>query len=212
MRCPTPQLRSVVDAQQQALSPDDFGEMMAAIRGLYEKYADGLEGVTAGEERARVLHRMMDQAVATAANVAVSCRRGCAGCCHYEVEITGDEAVVLAERVRDGIGIDRARLADQAARPRLSPAWARFFAAENRCVFLGDEGACRIYEDRPAACRRLLVTSPAEACTTAGAAVAPVRILLAEILLSAAVDLAEGEFASLPRLLHRALGSDSPAS
>lgn len=209
-RCPTPYLRSVVEAQRQALPPADFAEMMAMIRNLYGKYAAALAAAPSGAERGRVLHHLTDQAVATAAEVPVSCRRGCSGCCHFEVEITRDEAAVLAERVRDGVAVDRARLASQAARPRLSPEWAKFFSAENRCVFLGDDGACRIYDDRPSACRRLLVTSPAEACTTAGAAVAPVRILLAEILLSAAVDASAGEFASLPRLLHAELARATP--
>jgi hypothetical protein len=76
---------------------------------------------------------------------------------------------------------------------------------ENRCVFLGDDGACGIYEDRPSVCRKHVVTTPAAACTTEGAAVAPVQVLLAEILLSAGLSLDGVEFGSLAKMLTRQL-------
>jgi hypothetical protein len=54
-------------------------------------------------------------------------------------------------------------------------------------------------------CRRLLVTTPPEACTTAGAPIAPVRILLAEVLLSAAVSQEGQTFSSMSKMLQPAL-------
>ena len=198
----TPQLRTFIAEQRGLLPAADFAGMLEQIHRLFDKYTAALSAAPAGTERGRALHRMMDAAVATASGVAVSCRRGCYGCCHSEVEITRDDAAVLAERVNGGLEIDQARLALQAARPRLSPEWAKFWSQDNRCVFLNvAEGACGIYEDRPAACRRLIVTTPPEACTTAGADIAPVRILLAEILLSAALSLENGYFASLSKML-----------
>jgi hypothetical protein len=44
-------------------------------------------------------------------------------------------------------------------------------------------------------------TTPSEACTTAGTALAPVRILLAEILLSATISLDGQGFGSLSKML-----------
>ncbi len=201
IRAPTPQLRALIAAQRGALPAADFAGMLEQIHRLFDKYTNALAAAPAGPERGRALHRLMDAAVATASGVAISCRLGCSGCCHCEVEVTRDEAAVLRERVLGGTEIDRPRLDLQAARERLSPEWAKFWSRENRCVFLDDAGACRIYDDRPAACRRLLVTTPPEACTTAGADIAPVRILLAEILLSAAISLETGNFASLSKML-----------
>jgi Fe-S-cluster containining protein len=201
IRLPTRQLRAFIAEARAALPPADFADVTGQVQSLFDKYTAALESASPGTERGRALHRMMDQAVETAQGVAVSCRTRCCGCCHCEVEITRDEAAVLHERVTGGMAIDPARLAVQAGRERLSPEWAKFWSRENRCVFLAEEGTCRIYDDRPAACRRLFVTTPPEACTTAGAAVATVRILLAEILLSAAMSLDEGGFASISKML-----------
>ncbi len=205
MRHPTPWLRAFVAAQATALPQEEFARMLEAIHRLHTSYCDALQSAPPGALRGLALHRMLDQALAIANGLHTSCRRGCCGCCHFEVEITPDEAALLAAKVREGVVIDQDRLRLQATRPRLSPEWGRFFAPENRCVFLGDDHACRIYEWRPAACRRLLVTTPPEACTTPGAAVAPVPVLIAEVLLSAALDLAGGTYASIARLLSKEL-------
>jgi Fe-S-cluster containining protein len=201
IRSSTPQLRAWVATQRMELTAAAFDEFVAKLRSVYEKYTEVLAGKPAGPQRGRALQRMMDTAVTTASHVKVSCRMGCSGCCHSEVEITTDEASVLLENVLGGVEIDVARLKAQAARERLSPAWAKFWSLENRCVFLSDEGACRIYKDRPSVCRRLLATTPPEACTTAGAAVAPVTILHAEVLLSAAIGLDDGGCSSMSKLL-----------
>ena len=208
---PTPWLREFVTAQAQTLPAEEYTRLLATLRELHTRYLVVLQEAAPGTARAEALHRMLDRALATAHDQPLSCRRGCAGCCHFEVEITPDEAALLAVKVRAGAAIDRERLRLQSARPRLDPAWSRFFAPENRCVFLGDDDACRIYESRPAACRRLLVTTPAEACTTPGAAVAPVPVLIAEVLLSAALEMASGTQASLASLLRRELDRRSAA-
>jgi Fe-S-cluster containining protein len=201
IRKPTLGLRAMVSEQHGALSPSDFAGMMGEIRSLFEKYSRALGKAGAGSERARVLHGMMETATASASEIQVSCRRGCCGCCHSEVEVTQDEAILLRELVDGGLGIDRERLRVQASRERLSPEWQRFWSPENRCVFLNPAGECGIYAERPAACRKLLVTTPAEWCTTPGSAVSPVRILLAEIVISAALSMDGAVSASISKML-----------
>jgi Fe-S-cluster containining protein len=198
---PTPQLRAVIAAQQAVLGAADFQELLGVIRSTFGKYTARLAEYSAGAERARALHTLMDREVRAASHVQVSCGKGCAGCCHYEVEITPDEAVLLGEVVQRGFPVDRARLKLQAGRERQSVEWLRFWSPDNRCVFLGVDGACQIYEDRPSICRKHVVTTPVAACTTAGAAIAPVQILLAEILLSAALSLNGRAGASLAKML-----------
>jgi Fe-S-cluster containining protein len=205
MRRATPQLRAVVEHHQQTLAPADFAGLIATIRSVFGKYTAKLLEFQPGADRGRALQQMMDREMGTVAMLPLACSKGCSGCCHYEVEITSDDAAVLKLVIDEGHMIDRERLAVQAARERKSPEWRKFWSKENRCVFLGDDGACGIYEDRPSVCRKHVVTTPAAACTTDGAAVAPVQVLLAEILLSAALSLEFVEFGSLAKMLTRQL-------
>ncbi len=202
---PTPQLRAAMDRFQGTLPPAEFADLLSQIRDAIGKFTDRLLGLSPGIGRAAGLHAMMDDELKAAAHLPVSCRKGCAGCCHYEVEITQDEAELLKQLVQNGLPIARDRLEEQAARERKSAEWGRFFNPENRCVLLGENGECRVYADRPAICRKLLVTTPAEACTTPGDSVSPVQVLMAEILLSAALSIDGVTFSSLPKMLHAAL-------
>ena len=203
----TPQLRAAVAKLAESMPAAEFAGVVGSIRSAFIKYSARLLETTPGAERGRALHRMIEREMGVAGMFPTSCSKGCSGCCHYEVEVTRDEAAVLKERVEAGFAIDRARLAVQAARERRSAEWRRFGSADNRCVFLGAEGACGIYEDRPSICRKHMVTTPAAACTTDGAAVAPVQVLLAEIALSAGLSLDGVEFGSLAKMLSRELAA-----
>lgn len=200
---PTPVLRTTISDQQQRLPATDFEGLLGAVRSAFQKYTNKLMEFPPGAERAHALHALVDRELGAAAGIAVSCHRGCCGCCHYEVEITRDEAALLADEVRAGCEIDTARLAAQAARERKSPKWLEFWSAENRCVFLAADGACRVYESRPAICRKHIVTSPPEACSTVGGNVVPVQMLLIEILLSAAISMPDTPFASMAKMVSR---------
>jgi hypothetical protein len=204
---PTPQLRALLAQQRSLLPAAEFADMLSSVRSIFAKFSEKLRCFTPGAERAIAFHRLMDHELEAAASIPVSCHRGCSGCCHYEVEITSDEAVILAEIVRHGFPVDRARLDRQAARERKSPEWLRFWSPENRCVFLGTDGACQIYDHRPSICRKHLVTTPASSCTDATKQVAPVQVLLAEILMSAALSIEGTTSASMSKMLLGALAS-----
>jgi len=205
---PTPQLRAAIRHQQDTLAPSEFADLLAVIGSVFEKFTAKLREFRPGVERGTALHAMMDRELEAAANQAISCREGCSGCCHYEVEITSDEAELLKTVVQEGNRIDYEQLEEQASRERKAAEWSHFWNPRNRCVFLGETGACQVYADRPAICRKHLVVSPASACTTPGAAVAPVQVLMAEILLSAATSLDGAAPASLPKMLRTALAAD----
>jgi len=124
-----------------------------------------------------------------AAGKTISCRMGCAACCRMLVPISAPEAFALKETIGRLPPQRRQALSQRMAqtRSRLEQAGllARLteiaeterqrtdeeFDAINRdyyalrlpCPFLDNE-VCSIYEDRPAACRELLVTTPAELC------------------------------------------------
>ncbi len=71
----------------------------------------------------------------------------CHACCRYwRVEVT--EADVIREpRLRDHIEKDE------------DDRWIISNRKSERCVFLGDDGRCEIYETRPTACRDFDVNS-----------------------------------------------------
>jgi len=202
---PTPMLKALVPHYQQTLSPEVFDLVLRDIKSHFQRFTDELLQVPSGPARADHLHRMMDHELKATAALEVSCKKGCSGCCHYEVEVTKDEGELLALAVGHGIAIDMDRLAVQAARERKSPEWSKFWNPQNRCVFLGSDGACQIYDYRPSICRKHSVVTPASACTTAGEAVTPVQVPLAEVLLSAALSIPDTPRASLSKMLFDSL-------
>ena len=164
--------------------------------------AEALGTLSPGPERARAVHRKVDASVAPFAQLrpgvmeAVRCRRGCSHCCRIRVDVTADEAELLAERVRAGQAqpdlrrLDLQRTwstpADFQGRPR----------SEADCIFLGVDGACTVYEDRPSACRALLVASDPELCREADQTTRVVAVINPhlELVVSAArtLDAARG--------------------
>jgi Fe-S-cluster containining protein len=119
----------------------------------------------------------------------ISCRMGCAACCRMLVPLSPPEAFALQEYVeqlpedrqatlRRKIEQSKATLASHdllvrleevadATTPipdeELEPINRAYYALRHPCPFL-DQEMCSIYEARPAACRELLVTSPAQLC------------------------------------------------
>jgi Fe-S-cluster containining protein len=126
---------------------------------------------------------------ALAAGQTISCRMGCAACCRMLVPLSAPEAFALREYVeqlpedRRTILLNRLRetkdritreglweqLNDIAEASRtlpdeeLDPINQSYYALRLPCPYLENE-MCSIYEARPAACRELLVTSPAQLC------------------------------------------------
>jgi Fe-S-cluster containining protein len=186
----------------------------AAREAVYEairRAADGIRQLPPGSARARELHRRVDEAAAAFAELkpelaaAVRCGRGCSHCCRMGVAITGDEARLLAERILAGSArADSGRL--RAQRDWAAP--ADFIGRpleEAACVFLGADGACTVHEDRPSACRALLVTSAPEHCRRALADTRVTAVInpYVELLVSAALS---GDLEPGPRMLAARLG------
>ena len=119
----------------------------------------------------------------------VSCRMGCAACCRMLVPLSPPEAFALRDYVEQlpedrqamlhrKVAESKATLASHGLLDRLQdvadamtpvpdeqldPLNRAYYALRHPCPFLENE-ICSIYEARPAACRELLVTSPAELC------------------------------------------------
>ncbi|MCP9455652.1 MAG: YkgJ family cysteine cluster protein [Nitrospira sp.] len=150
-----------------------------------------------------------------------SCTKGCAACCRMLVPLSPPEAFRLMEVIRllpieqqDRIvarleqsksllrshGIWQ-RLLDVGASERplnddeLAPLNEAYYSLRMPCPFLEDE-TCSIYNERPSACRELLVTSPPDYCQDM--ANNPVDALPAPIRVSTVLGLLWGELTGTP--------------
>jgi Fe-S-cluster containining protein len=107
--------------------------------------------------------------VIAALKPALACKRGCNYCCHQRVEIRPYEAFVLAEHVRTKTSPkEQADVKNRIAAnlERIKPlAPLQHTQAGIACALLVD-GACSVYEARPAACRKYYSLS-VETCRTA---------------------------------------------
>ena len=156
-----------------------------------------LRALPAGPDRARAVHQRVDAALEKFANQqpevarAVRCGKGCAHCCRIWVGVTRDEAALLAERVREGsVHPDRRRLELQ--RSLTDPADFIGRPLEDAsCAFLGTDGACLVYADRPSICRTVLMTSNPELCRGADLTTQLTAVInpFSEVVVSAALTL-----------------------
>lgn len=156
---------------------------------------------------------------------AISCRMGCAACCRMLVPLSPPEAFALKDYV-EGLPKDRRdhiaqrltetknRLKEHDLLDQLSAVAERttthsdedfepmnraYYALRMPCPFLEHE-MCSIYEARPAACRELLVTSPAEWCQDLVRN--PVQPIPVPIRMGSVLGLLWGELTqSAPRLI-----------
>jgi len=169
-----------------------------------------LETFPAGGDRASAIHIAIEKSKEewwdkfSKQKTQISCRAGCAFCCHIMVAVTDDEASLLADKVRSGVSIDMEALNRQAAYGEdSSEVWLTKTNNETRCVFLDPEKKqCRIYDSRPASCRNYHVLSPAAQCDKESFPEAKVTICTvpdAEILASAAMNVSK--VGSLPAML-----------
>jgi uncharacterized protein len=201
----TPTLKNLIFHFENTVAAADFKNFLRDIEVLLEENRLALLSVEAGSARAQVLHHLLDKEIEKAAAIPVSCKKGCSACCHLEVEVSADEASLLADIIEAGVSVDQERLELLARRKIQDSSWLLGMTESNRCIFLGDEGACSIYENRPSSCRRYAVVSPAEHCRTLQEAPVPRNVPLAEIVLSSAADIADGRTGPMAKMISEEL-------
>lgn len=161
----TRSLKKFISDQQVAFPAPSFESFLDLLSDELEKIKSLLLQLPAGPERAKKVHALVDHEVSLETEIPLSCTKGCSHCCHLEVEVTNYEAKILKDIVSNGFPIDLRRLKVQAERSLQDPAWRTLgLRAQNRCVFLGADESCEIYDTRPVMCRRHSVTSPAKYC------------------------------------------------
>jgi Fe-S-cluster containining protein len=132
-------------------------------------------------DRARYVHQTVDEynkeVFAHPLIVQFSpCKVGCDACCHTQVSATADEAELLVQKINSGLEISIERLQKQMSAGNDSSLYFNLPYADRRCVFLDEEGGCRVYDDRPSVCRSNAVLGDADQCDTSEA-IRPTRLI-----------------------------------
>ena len=205
-------LKQIFENYRASLSLEAFTSFENHVQGLLNNYITDLGNFPAGAPRGRRLHQMLEEEIAKTSSIEVSCKKGCGFCCHLQVDITKDEAEVLYEEILSGYEIDQVRLARLALRERTSEEWKKGVVTDNRCVFLNSENACGIYASRPSSCRKLSVTSDPKDCADPNGATIPKIIPMAEIILSAALNLQNNPYGPMAQMLEKRLCGDEDVS
>lgn len=140
-----------------------------AFSDITQFVMDHLKKISSSTERARFIHHVVDDCNREVFSHPMvkelsPCKAGCSGCCHTQVGITEEEAALLAERVNEGVIIDYNLLELQSKSGNKSEDFYKLSYDERRCVFLGSDDACRVYNDRPSVCRTNAVLGEASQC------------------------------------------------
>lgn len=200
----TAPLRALLEQYKNMLNEEEFLSFDKEVTRLLQHYSAILAEFPAGEARGRKVQALIDEQVEASSHIKTTCQKGCGACCHLEVEITRDDAEVLANSLHSVV-INRQDLRRLSTRERLDSEWTKGYVASNRCVFLGSDNACTNYENRPAVCRKHSVVSPVEECEKSGGNPVPKLMPMAEIILSAAISQEGNDFAALPKMLQKIL-------
>lgn len=200
----TPALRSLINYYQKALPKSEFHNFIVDIKKLLEMYTQEFSLIPPGIERAVTIQLLIKRELERCLHIQYTCSKGCYYCCHFEVEVTQDEGELLAQIVLDGHNIDRKQLEIHAQREEKSSRLP-ILNPENRCIFLGEDNACTIYEYRPYACRKLIVSTPSIECSKDDGGLQPIILPLIETIVSAAINLPNNEHCSLSKSVLKAI-------
>jgi len=178
--------------------------------GIVQSVMNRLKKITNPIKRSRFVHKLVDEYVAEVFSDPLvkklsPCKEGCSLCCHTEVSITHDEAELLVKKIKGGLSIDTDKLSMQAEAATKGSYFDIPFE-ERKCVFLNEQGACRVYEDRPSVCRINSVVGTAEQCDTRNG-LQPMRLVLtrkADMAVYASF-VHSGDNDCLPVMVHKVL-------
>ena len=118
----------------------------------------------------------------------ISCRKGCAHCCHLFVSVSVREAVVIKGFCEDNnMPLDEDYLTTQS---KYTP--ENYTTQEKTaCVFLNERNECKIYDVRPLACRKYFVITEPKLCNSKEypkGIIGKISDINAELMASAMID------------------------
>ena len=141
-----------------------------AYAAITQFVIDHFKKLSSPVEKARFIHDIVDDCnreifAHPTVQKFLPCKAGCSGCCHTQVGITEDEAALLAERVYEGANINLTLLQTQVSVGNSPDNFYKLSYENRRCVFLGSDETCQVYNDRPSVCRTNAVLGDASQCS-----------------------------------------------
>jgi Fe-S-cluster containining protein len=200
-------LSSIFKSYKSNLSAEDYLDFENHVHNLMKNYLVEFSKFNDSFSRGKYIHQLIEKEVMASSHIATSCKKGCGACCHLEVEVTKDDAAVLYQAIKDGAFIDLNRLESLAQRNRQGEEWQQGAVATNRCLFLGVDDSCSVYESRPATCRKVAVVSDPKECADSLGKVVPLTMPMAEIIISASLNIPDNNFSSIPKQLHKIIST-----
>ncbi len=171
-----------------------------------------IEKIHNSREKARFLHNAVDEYNQEVFShpllkALVPCRAGCTACCHTQVSTTYEEALLLSDYINEGMEIDLNRLKLQSDQGQDADSYFKLSFQDRKCVFLSEEGSCRVYHDRPMVCRTNAVVGDSKQCDTRFNESSQLRLVKTEKADMAIVSayLASQESGTLPSMLFKIL-------
>lgn len=173
---------------------------------------DRLKKITNKYKRADYIHELVDEYNKEVFSHPLvmqfsPCKRGCTACCHTQVSVTEDEAELLVKRIKSGVVVDQDRLKLQMAAKDDGEAYFKISYEDRKCIFLDEQGGCRVYDDRPSVCRTNSVLGTPDQCDTS-VEVRPTRLVRtskADMVIYGSFYFSESS-GTLPHMIGKALG------
>lgn len=119
------------------------------------------------KELCRILYNAMDGLISSFTGrvikegKAMDCKKGCSICCHQTVLVLPHEMMNLASHVSHDPSLMSTARGRAIERDRATSAMTAqdFIHYKHPCMFLSEDGACKVYMHRPLACRTYLSSS-----------------------------------------------------
>lgn len=173
-----------------------------------------LQKLTSRTARAKFVHELIEESNQEVfSNPLIKqlspCRMGCSACCHTQVSVTEDEAHLMADLIKNGISIDLKKLELQAKAQNDDKVFYQIPFEDRGCIFLDQDGACKIYQDRPSVCRTNAVIGDSDQCDTRSE-IKPTRLIKTPIsdLVIYASFLHAKESGTLPYMIKKLIAAE----
>jgi Fe-S-cluster containining protein len=153
----TQMLRKVIDVANYT------PEQLEAIGERIRDYQAEFNRILAIQPESAILaiYRLMDAVINRDKERVHSCKKGCAWCCHINLDISEAEGMIILYYCKQqGIEINWDYLQRQSGLTNLT----RPKSDCSACLFLDKDKSCKIYSVRPLGCRKYFVVSPPELC------------------------------------------------
>lgn len=214
----SPALLSYIEGVQAYMDdPRKFDAWLLSVLKDVHKVKQFLEDYPPGPRRALAIFARLDAAINVwwkhmpKQKAGVSCFNcKSAGCCSVSVDVSEDEAALLATVVKNGeVDYSKERLELQHNVTEEGEGkfdeWGKLPFKDRRCIFLSEEGRCKVYDQRPIACRKWFVLDDPKNCDDYKGKAQVQSIPTAEVVASACYSTLKS--GRLPRMFKEALES-----